>query len=169
MSAQLHYGYNPAVGAPGGIYDIAPYQIDTLLNEADNGVMKFGFGVVKGTKPGVNADMPKAESTAADFEGVTINNRTTEFDLDGNVYLRKGKALGVMRWGKCFVRVAEGCTPAYGDDLYLVVSGDEAGKFGNSSVSGTKIAIKGRFLGGVDAITKVAAVHLFNQAQEAGE
>ena len=163
MSAQTTYKFSSPIGSPGGIVDLTPHAIDSFLNGEETGVMKFGVGVVKGDKPGVNVKLPTAAATAAVFEGVTVNNRTTEYDLEGVTHLRKGKALGVMRYGCVYVRVATGATPAYGDAAYIVKSGDEAGYFTNTSTD--NLAVKGRFLGGVDGSSGVAVVELFNQAQ----
>lgn len=88
MSAQTKYGYSTPIGAAGGIVDVAPHQIDTFLNEEENGVLKFGAGVVQGSKPGVNIALPKKAATAAKFEGITTNNRTTEYDLEGKLAVR---------------------------------------------------------------------------------
>lgn len=163
MSAQTTYKFSSPIGSPGGIVDLTPHAIDSFLNGEETGVMKFGVGVVKGDKPGVNVKLPTSAATAAVFEGVTVNNRTTEYDLEGKAHLRKGKALGVMRYGRVYVRVATGATPAYGDAAYIVKSGDEAGYFTNTSTD--NLAVKGRFLGGVDGSSGVAVVELFNQAQ----
>lgn len=164
MSAQTRYGYITPVGSAGGIVDLAPYAIDTFLNEEATGTLAFGCGVVKGTKAGKQVKLPASTSVATDFEGIVTNNRTTEFDMEGKVRVRNGAAVGVMRYGRIYARVAEDATPAYGDPLYLVVSGDEAGYFTDDDTS--TVAIKGRFLGPVDATTQVAPVELFNQAQE---
>lgn len=158
MSAQTHYGYNSPMGAAGGIVDLAPYAIDTFLNEAENGVMKFGVGVVQGSTPGTNVNLPSA--TTDKFEGIAVNNRTTEYDLEGNLAVRKGAALGVMRYGRVYGRVAEGVKPAYGDAVYLVATGDEAGCFTN--VADGAIAVKARFLGTVDSTAQIAQIELFN-------
>lgn len=133
MSAQTKYGYSTPIGAAGGIVDVAPHQIDTFLNEEENGVLKFGAGVVQGSKPGVNIALPKKAATAAKFEGITTNNRTTEYDLEGKLAVRKGAAVGVMRYGKIYGRVAEGVEPAYGDSVYLITEGEEAGCFTNEA------------------------------------
>lgn len=164
MSAQTRYGYSTPIGAPGGIVDLAPYAIDTFLNEAKTGVLAFGVGVVQGTTPGTNVNLPSSTSTAAVFEGITVNNRTTEHDLEGNVRVRNGAAVGVMKYGRVYARVADGITPAYGDTLYLVISGDEAGFFTNAA-GDTAVAVKGRFLGTVDSTAQVAPVELYNVAQ----
>ena len=81
MSVQMSYGYSTPRGIPGGLYDQSPYVVDTRLNEADNGAMLFGMGVVQGSVPGTNIDLPTASSTAADFEGITVNGFTQQHDL----------------------------------------------------------------------------------------
>ena len=72
-----------------------------------------------------------------------------------------------MRYGRIYVRVVDGVTVAYGDPLYLITDGENAGMFTKTASSSTPkaIAIKGRFLGAADLSTKVAAVELFDQAQ----
>lgn len=172
MSAQTRYGYSTPIGAAGGIVDLAPYAIDTFLNEENNGVLKFGTGVVQGSKSGINVKRPTSDSTVAKFEGIVTNNRTTEYDMDGNLFIRKGASVGVMRYGRIYGRIAAGVTPAYGDSVYLISSGDEAGFFTNAAAStaedsadASTIAIKGRFLGGVDTSAQIAVIELFNQAQ----
>lgn len=172
MSAQTRYGYSMPIGAAGGIVDIAPDSIVSRLNEEETGDMKFGVGVVQGTKPGTNVALPTNTDTAAKFEGITVNNHHTEHDLEGVLHIRNGAAIGVMTYGKVYARVADGIMPAYGENVYLIAGGSEAGYFTNKAASAASdsadaatIAIKGRFLGGVDGTTKVAAVELFNQAQ----
>lgn len=162
MSAQTAYRFGTPMGAAGGIVDLAPYAIDTFLNEEDTGVMDFGVAVVKGTAPN-KIKKAAAGATAAKLVGVTTNNRTTEYDLEGEVYLRKGKAVGVMRYGRIYVRVVPETVIAIDDPAYVSTAAETAGMFTNSS-SGT-VAIKGRFLSTVDATTGVAMVELFNQAQ----
>lgn len=164
MSAQTRYGFSTPMGAAGGIVDLAPYAIDTFLNEEDNGKMQFGMGVIQGTTPGSHVKKPVAGTTAAKFEGITTNNRTTEYDMEGKLAVRKGAAMGVMRYGRIYGRVAKDVKPAYGEAVYLVISGDEAGYFTN--VAGeSAIAVKARFLSGVDSTAQIAMIELFNQAQ----
>lgn len=158
---QLSYNYNTPIGAAGGIVDLAPHYIASFINEAATGALDFGVGVVQGTTVGAGVALPTADSTAAVFEGIVVNRRTTELDLEGNLYLRNKCALGVMRYGCIYAQLATGADPAYGEAVYMVKSGADAGKFTDSS-TGT-IAIKGRFLGGAD--NGVAIVELFNQAQ----
>ena len=162
MSAQLTYSHSTIKGAAGGIYDLAPYAIDTFINEEATGDMEFGIGVVQGTVAGTYIKRPVAESTAALFEGVTTNNRTTERDLEGGIYIRNKAAMGVMRYGRIYVHCEDNAAPAYGDALYMVTDGTHKGYFTASSTS--SVAIKGRFLSAVDS-DKVALVELFNEAQ----
>ena len=172
MSAQTRYGYSSPIGAADGIVDLAPYAIDAFLTEEDTGKMQFGMGVVTGSKKGTGIKLPVKASTAANFEGVTTNRRTTEYDVEGDLKLRKAATIGVMRYGRIYVRVAAGVKPGYGDSLYLITEGEEAGCFTNAAASTESgsadkatIAIKGRFLGGVDTSAQIAAVELFNEAQ----
>lgn len=176
MSAQTRYGYSTPIGAAGGIVDLAPHAIDTFLNEEESGVLRFGVGVVQGSKPGINIALPDDKATAAVFEGITTNNRTTEYDMEGKLHVRSGAAVGVMRYGKIYGRVAEGIEPAYGDAVYLITSGDEAGCFTNEATAvvaegeaeaaaPAAISVKARFVGGVDKSAQIAAIELFNQAQ----
>ena len=164
MSAQTRYGFSAIAGAAGGIVDLAPYAIDSFINSEESGVMKFGIGVVQGSNPGHNVAIPAEGATAAKFEGITVNNRTTEFDVEGKMNVRGGAAIGVMRYGRIYARVVEDVEPAYGDALHLVISGDNAGCFTNASGADT-IAVKGRFMGGKCAGTNIAQVELFNQAR----
>ena len=168
MSAQIRYGYSTPIGAAGGIVDLAPYAIDSFLNQEENGKLHFGVGVVDGDKPGINIALPAKGATAAKFAGITTNNRTTEYDMDGNLAIRNGASVGIMRYGRIYGRVAKGVEPAYGDAVYLIVEGDEAGYFTNAASSdegSTTIAVKARFLGGVDTGAQVAQIELFNQTQ----
>ena len=158
---QISYSYNTPIGAAGGIVDLAPHYIASFINEAANGAAAFGLGVVKGANAGKGVKIPVAGSSATDFEGIITNRRTTELDLEGNLSLRNKCALGVMRYGVIYALLADGATPEYGDALYMVKSGEDAGKFTDSSSS--TLAIKGRFLSGAD--NGVAIVELFNQAQ----
>ena len=164
MSAQTRYGYSTPIGAPGGISDIAPYAIDTFANEENTGKLKFGLGVVYGSKPGKNIKIPASGAKATDFAGIVTNNRTAEYDMEGKIFLRKDKAVGVMRYGRIYARVPAELTVTPGEAAYLIASGDDAGCFTNEADG--NLAIKGRFLSTADTTTLVAEVELFNQAQE---
>lgn len=170
MGAQNTYRFSTPIGQAGGIYDLAPYAVDSFVNEADDGVLKFGAGVVRGTNAGTGVKAPNSESLASQFEGIITNRRTSENALAGGVQLRKGCSLGVLRYGRIYGRVMTGISPAYGDPVYLVITGDEAGDFtnvaattGTNDATYTSIAVKGRFLSGKS--DDIALIELFNQAQ----
>lgn len=168
MSAQTRYGFSTPIGFAGGIYDLSPYAIDTFLNEEDTGKMSFGVGVVAGSNAGAGIKLPNEGDTAAIFEGITVNNRTTEYDIEGNISIKRSGSINVMRYGRVYVRVAAGAEPKYGDAAYLITSGEQAGFFTNTADS-TTVAVKARFLGSVDSAgNQIALVELFNQAQETG-
>ena len=160
---QLSYSYQTKKGVAGGLYDIAPYAIESRVNGEDTaGVMKFGMGAMRGDTPGNNVLIPKTGDTADQFEGIVMTGFTNEMDMAGTVGIPSKRTVGVLRYGNAWVRVADGITPAYGDPVYLTVDGDEAGLFTN--ISGDGIAIKGMFKSNDSGI---ALVELFNQAQEA--
>lgn len=161
MSAQTVYSFSTPIGQAGGIYDLAPYAVDAFCNEANDGVVKFGMGVVRGTNAGKGVKAPASGATAATFEGIVTNRRTTENALTGGPELKKGCTVGVMRYGRIYGLLAANEAPAYGDAVYLVVSGNDAGCFSKTSTN--NVAIKGRFLSA--ASDGIALIELFNQAQ----
>lgn len=163
MSAQTNYNHLAPIGLAGGIVDLSPYSIDTFLNEEETGKMKFGIGAFKGDVVGNGIKLPTSESKAADFEGITVSSRTTEFDTEGKLSVKKNAAVGVMTYGKVYARVAKGASPEHGDAVYIVKSGDEAGYVTN--VSEGAIPIAARFVGKLDSSANVAPVKLFNQMQ----
>ena len=158
MSAQTSYNFKTVAGAAGGIVDLAPNKIDTFINKEATGTMKFGYGVIRDS--GNVCKIPVGGTTGDKFLGVTVNNRTTEFDLEGNTYIRNKAAIGVMRYGSIYAKVASGLTIAAGDKLYLIISGTDAGKFTNAS-GGTAIAVNGVFDGPADS-QAIAPVTLYN-------
>lgn len=165
MSAQTSYNLRTAHGVAGGLYDLSVHTVDTRNNEAADGKIKFGLGVVEGTVPGKNVTLPVAASTKAKFEGVVINSHAHEQDYKGDVTLRKSETVGVLTNGRIYVRIAEDTEPKYGDPLYLIKSGEEAGYFTNEEQSTgestnkvvTTIKLNGYFLGekATDAIAPV--------------
>lgn len=127
MSVQTGYNFATPVGIAGGIFDLTDYTIDTRVNEENTGAMGLGVGVFQGTVPGANIKLPSGQESAATFEGFTVNGFTNMHDLEGVVALKKGQAVGVMRKGRLWVKLATGKTLAYGASAKLVVSGDDKG------------------------------------------
>jgi len=147
MSAQTSYSFNTKKGGAGGIYDLAPYVVNTFINESATGAVKPGMGVVRGTTAGVHAK--KASAVTDIFEGILTNRLTTERDLEGNIYVRNKTALGVMEYGIIWGLLKANDAPAYGDAVYLVCTGDDAGTFTKTAGANT-MAINARFVGGAD-------------------
>jgi len=160
---QTQYTFMPSRGIAGSLVDISPYAIDSRNNDAADGVLAFGMGAVKGSSPGVNVTAPTSSSTLDQFEGVVMTSFTEQMDMEGTISLKQGKTVGILRWGRAWVRVPDGVTPAYGDSVYLIISGTDAGKFTNASSAST-LAINARFrdeIGGAN----VAPIELYNQKQ----
>lgn len=158
---QTTYSYSTPIGQPGALVDLSWHEIDSFANENNDGVMKFGMGVVRGTAAGKQVKVPASGATAANFEGIVVNKPAIENTMFGGPVLRKNHTVGVMRYGRIYGLLAENVEPAYGDPVYLVVDGDDAGCF--TTVSTDNVAIKGRFLGaGAEGI---APIELFNEAQ----
>lgn len=128
MAVQMNYG-EPSRGMPGLLYDRANYDAVTRRNSAEDGKLFFGCGVVQGAEPGKDITLPATGATAEKFEGVVMYSANTEMDDDGAVLLRKGQILDVCQTGKMWVQLADQAEPAYGQPVYLVITGDDAGKF----------------------------------------
>lgn len=163
MSVQTRYEFSSPIGIAGGIADISPHAIESRVcaQPKDGAKMYFGMGVVKGEKGGTDVLIPSDTSTAAAFEGVAVNSFIQEYDLDGELYLQDGDTVGVMSWGKIWVRIPEGADPKYGDTAHLIKTGDNAGMFTN--VAGAEaFAVRARFIS-EKGTGNIAMVELFNQ------
>lgn len=146
MAVQTSYNWTTGKGIAGGLVDLTDHVIDSFINEEDTGVLKPGFGVMAGTIPGKQIKVFKTGGAPV-FEGVVNNNRTTEYDLDGHIRMLKGAGVGVVRRGRVWVRVPSGVTIAYGDGMFIIGAGDDAGKFTNTDNSSANPAVPGRFIG----------------------
>jgi hypothetical protein len=142
--------------------DIAPYAVVSRINgEASSEALKFGMGAKVGSKPGVNVLAPATGRTAAQFEGVVLNGFTQQMNSAGDVKVESGQTVGILRYGNVWVRVPDGVTPNYGDALYLIPAGANAGLFTNASAS-PNIPIAGRFVD-ENGASNVVLAELFNQ------
>lgn len=163
MSVQTSYGFATPRGIAGGLFDLTPYSIDSRLSAEGDGVLKYGMGVVQGDNPGTNVKKPVAASTIAVFEGIALNGLSTQQNMVGEVAILENQTVGVLRFGRCWARVPDGVTPAYGNALHLIIAGANAGYFTNAEVdAGSIIAVNGRFIG--PAQNGLAPAELFNQA-----
>jgi hypothetical protein len=153
--------YHQQAAVPGGLRDTSPHSIVARANgEATLGAVKFGMGVVQGSVPGTNTKLPVSGSTADMFEGVVMTS-VKQMDLQGVSALGETDTLGVLKWGRAWVRVKGGLTIAYGEQAYLVNDGDDAGLFTNDENGA--FAVNGKFIGGVES-GDIAPVELYNQS-----
>ena len=173
MAAQLSYSYQTPRGIAGSLLDIAPYSIDSRVNgEEDPNVMKFGMGAMQGLTPGVDVLVPTDESTGEQFEGVVLTGFTNQMNMLGDLRIFHLQTVGILRYGKAWARIADSVEPAYGEPLFLITDGPDAGLFTNDSGGG--LAINGRFVGpagtghggigdGTTVAINIAPVEIFNQ------
>ena len=163
MSGQLVYQYAPPLGLAGTLDDLSPYSIDSRLNgEAAPGNMLYGMGVMQGATPGVDILVPTAAATAEEFEGIAMNQMTTQQTMGGQVHVYPGGTVGVLRWGRAWARIPAGLAIQYEDPVFLIISGADAGKFTNVDGGAATLAIKATFTGKVGT-GSVAVVDLRNQ------
>ena len=161
MSGQLSYTYHTPKGVAGGLFDISPYSIDSRVNgENDENKMMFGMGAVQGEIPGTDVRIPAAGDTADKFEGLILTGFTNQMNLTGEIKIFHQQTVGILRFGKAWARVVSGITPSYGDDLYLVKNGNDAGLFTN--VADGHLAVNGRFIGDLGT-GDIAPVEIYNQ------
>lgn len=144
MAVQMNYG-EPSRGMPGLLYDRSDYAAVTRRNGADDKALMFGYGVVQGDEPGRNIALPATGATAEKFEGVVMYSANVEMDDDGAVVLRKNQIIDICQEGKLWVQLADEVEPKYGDPVYLIIDGDDAGKF--TTTESSNLAVKARFIG----------------------
>lgn len=135
MAAQMNYNYGTPKGVPGGKTDISFDEVITRNNEAEDGVLKFGMAAAVGAAPGTGVTVPGTGTTAEKIEGIVLYHPNTEQDMKGNVVIRKGVSLGIMRKGHIWGRTASDAVPVYGSKAYVVIDGDEAGMFTSASAA----------------------------------
>jgi len=162
---QLNYGYATPAGIAGGLKDLSPYAIDTRNNVEATGVLLYGTGVVQGANSGNDINLPTTASTVAEFEGVAMNGFTTQHSLEGSIGVPENMPVGILGYGKAWVRVGEDANVSYGEDVYLITDGEEAGFFTTSADAVTKFKIKATWIGAKSG--DIAPIELFNQKQEA--
>lgn len=143
MGVQTSYDYGISKGIVGGLYDISYYENNTFITP---GGIPFGYGVVKGTNPGVDVKLPDTDSKAADFEGIVQNGFTTMQDMDGKAIPKKDSSIGVLKIGKIWGAVGAAANPAYDKPVYLITDGDEAGRFTTEEDTAAKILLPLRYI-----------------------
>lgn len=165
MGVQTSYRYATPRGVAGGLYDLSEFEVNTRLN-ADTGTVLFGMGAVCGLNPGSDVILPAEGSTAEEFEGVVMNGFTTQQDLEGVIKVRVNQSVGVLAYGKAWIRVGTNAVPSYGEDVYLITDGEESGFFTTSEDTASKMKVPGRFLSGKDGGTGIAPAKFYHQKPE---
>lgn len=134
--AQLSYGYKTPSGIPGGKADLNMFEkVATRRIENEDGLVKFGVAVFKGTELGCSVKLGASGSTKDDFEGIVLNGGTVEHDLNGEVIVRKDSVVGVMQRGRIWARLSPEAAPEYKKKAYVVVDGDYNGCFTDQSAA----------------------------------
>lgn len=130
MAAQLNYDYGTPKGIPGGKADLNTFEmVNTRSNEEPTGNLKYGMAVFTGSQRGYSVKKAVTGVDKSDFEGVVVAQANTEHDLEGNVNIRNGATLSVMRRGRIWGRISPECKPEYGKTAYVVLDGEYAGCF----------------------------------------
>lgn len=162
MSMWTEYTQQTPKGSAGSLFDLTVHAVDSFRNEEEDGVLLPGVGVVYGTTPGTDIALPTEEATADKFVGVVMYGGTNELDMKNQLNIPNGYHVSVMRYGRVWVKMAADEEPSYGDPVYLVTSGDEAGLF---NVSGNGIQINARVI--EVSSNGLAAIELYNQMHTA--
>lgn len=122
---QLSYDSYMAAGIAGTLYDLSDSQIDGFA--ADTAMIP-GIGVVNGATLGKTIKLPSGAVTG--FRGVTML-RAHEQDMGGNLQYDAKESIPVISRGRVWVYVTGAVN--YDDDVYLVHTGTDAGKFINAT------------------------------------
>ena len=147
MSVQTAYNFYTEKGVAGGLYDLSHHDVNSRRNECEDGVLKFGMGVVVGTTKGAQVKLPASGANIASFEGIVVNGHSTEMDMAGEVAVKNEATVGVLTHGRVWARIKAGITPAYGDALYLITAGENAGLFTNATETNAIAITGGKFVG----------------------
>ena len=158
---QKTYNFHTPIGSVGTLYDMTPHAVDARLNgEEDSTALKYGMGVVRGATPGRDIVLPDDTSEADAFEGIVLNGGTKELTMTGENLIHNKQTVDVLRYGRAWVLLPDDIEPAYGEQVYLIIDGDDAGKFSNDDTDA--IEIPAMFITG-NGTGSTAAVHLYDQ------
>ena len=147
---QTTYDFATPNGIPGGLYDLTGYVCDSYCVGANDDVLKFGMGVARGSDG--KAVAVTSETTA--IEGILLNGLITEHEMNGDVVVRKGKTVGLIKQGRVWGRLTAAAVAAYGTPVYVVIadvgSTSEVGCFtdyAHKTADQTVLAVNAKFIG----------------------
>ena len=129
MNMWTNYSQGMAAGTAGGFYDLSEHAVVSRLNGQADTALKPGMGVVQGDKPGSNVKIPATGAALEQFEGIVINDVNREMNMDGELLIQPKTTVGVMQYGRIWVRIADGVEPKYGDPVHLIINGTGVGCF----------------------------------------
>ena len=147
MAVQTSYGYTTAKGVAGGIFDMSPYEANSF---AMGEKTFFGMYVARDTSKENTVKLAASAADVAKGEGIVLW-RSHEVDADGATYLSAKETASVMRYGRCWAKVALGAneTIAAGDAVYVITSGENKGCLTNASTDNTAVS-NAKFIGAND-------------------
>lgn len=135
--SQTSYSRNMDKAIAGTIYDLSPRRIDSYAVET--GTIYPGMGVILGTDPETQVKLPSA--TTAVCAGIVLLQAKEQND-DGTVTYVAEDTVPVLDKGRAWVTTTSAVTA--GEAAYLTFSGDDIGKWTNSTnASTTASAITG--------------------------
>ena len=82
--------------------------------------------------------------------------------MDGELLIQPKSTVGVLKYGRIWVRLAEGVTPKYGDPVYLVINGAGLGCFKTAADEANTLELNARFIGAKDT-SNIAPIELYHQ------
>lgn len=133
--AQLDYNREPIVGIPGQISSLQNTTVKTRSNDVD---IKFGRGVVAGATPGETVTLPSGAGDS--FEGIAVFTHKMDINRNESFYEAKD-AVSMLTVGTVWVESTVAVD--YGDTVYLINTGDDAGKItnvvGTNTPTGAKV------------------------------
>ena len=140
MAAQTNYSYSTPKGVPGGKFDLSNDEVKSRVNDEADGAMKFGIAVAVGASAGNSVKIPATGTTAKDV-------------------IRKGATLGIITKGNVWGRIAKTANPEYHKPAYVIISGEEAGCFTDTS-GATTVDISAKFGSEADKDNGIAVIEL---------
>jgi len=115
MSVQTTYAA-AAVALEGQLFGDGPHDVRTMINQEASAEVPFGHGVkFEGSTEDLGALLPTAETSV--IAGIVAHSHAYADDELGTTGVLPGATLNVLRKGKIWVAVEDGCAP--GDRLWI--------------------------------------------------
>ena len=149
MAVQTTYSYETRKGVAGGLFDMSPYEANSYaVGEAAG----FGMFVAADASKTNTVKLPTSEAEVGKGAGIILW-KAHETDAAGAVHLAAHETVSVLRYGRCWAKVAlgENGTIAAGDPVYVYTTGVNKGFLTNdSTASGVYAVSNGKFIAAND-------------------